>query len=69
MIVHVAPFPPTDVETRDGVPITSTVRTIRDIAAHATVDEVASILREGEERGFLRRRKAQELANELLAST
>ena len=69
VIVHVAPFPPTDVETRDGVPITSTVRTIRDIAAIATVDDAASIVREAEERGFLRRREAQELANELLAST
>jgi predicted transcriptional regulator of viral defense system len=69
MSVHVAPCPPSDVGTRDGVPITSAVRTIRDIAAHASADEVASIVREGEDRGLLRRREAQELANELLGST
>ena len=69
VILHVAPCPPSDVETRDGVPVTSAVRTIRDIAAHATADEVASIVREGDDRGLLRRREAQELANELMGST
>jgi predicted transcriptional regulator of viral defense system len=69
VIVHVAPRLPADVETRDGVPITSAVRTIRDIAAQATANNVASIVREAKERGLLREREAQELANELVGLT
>jgi predicted transcriptional regulator of viral defense system len=68
LIVHVAPREVVDVETRDGVPITSAVRTIRDIAAISTIQDVASIVREAEERGLLRRREAQQLTKELMRS-
>jgi predicted transcriptional regulator of viral defense system len=68
LIVHVAPSTAADVETRDGVPITSAVRTIRDVAADATIAEVASIVREAEERGLLGRREAQELIEELVGT-
>jgi predicted transcriptional regulator of viral defense system len=66
VIVHVAPSTSADVETRDGVPITSAGRTIRDVAAYSTFDEVASIVREAEERGLLGRREAQQLIEELV---
>ena len=66
--VHVAPLATADVATRDGVPITSAVRTIRDFAEVATVDEVTSIVREAEERGLVRQREAQQLAHELVSS-
>ena len=68
VIVHAAPFATADVGTRDGVPITSVLRTIRDVAADATVDELAWIVREAEEHGLLRRREAQELTDELVGS-
>ena len=68
VIIHVAPCPPPDIDTRDSVPITSAVRTIREIATITTVDEVASIVREAEESGLLRRREAQELADQLVGS-
>lgn len=68
VIVHVANCAKADVETRDGVPITSAVRTIRDIAAISTIQDVASIVREAEECGLLRRSEAQKLARELLKS-
>ena len=69
VIVHVAPCPPVHVETRDGLQITSAVRTIRDVAEVGTVDEIVSIVREAEERGLLRQREAQKLADELVSST
>ena len=65
VIVHVAPLATADVETRDGVPISSAIRTIRDVAKVEAFDELASIVREAEERGLLRRREAQELTDEL----
>ena len=68
VIVHVAACTAAEVETREGVPITSAARTIRDIAAKATVEDVAAIVREAEERGLLRRREVQELAEELVGS-
>jgi predicted transcriptional regulator of viral defense system len=68
VIVHVAPCATADVETRDGVPITSAVRTIRDIAAISTIQDTASIVREAEESGLLRRREAKELTKELMGS-
>jgi predicted transcriptional regulator of viral defense system len=68
VIVHVAPCTIADVETRDGVPITSAVRTIRDIAAISTIPDTASIVREAEESGLLRRREAKELTKELMGS-
>jgi predicted transcriptional regulator of viral defense system len=68
VIVHVTPSTSADVETRDGVPITSAARTIRDVAAYATFEEVASIVREAEVRGLLRRSEAQKLAVELVGS-
>ncbi len=68
VIVHVAASTSADVDTRDGVPITSATRTIRDIAVHTTVDDIASIVREAEERGLFRRREAQKLAEELVGS-
>ncbi len=68
VIVHVAPCATADFETRDGVPITSAVRTIRDIAAVSIIEDVASIVREAEERGLLRRREVQELTKELMRS-
>ena len=68
VIVHVAPFATADVGTRDGVPITSVLRTIRDIAEIGTFDNLDSIVRESEERGLLRHREAQNLAEELVAA-
>ena len=68
VIVHVAPFATADVGTRDGVPITSAVRTIRDVAEDTTAEDVASIIREAEERGLLRHREAQDLAEELVGA-
>jgi predicted transcriptional regulator of viral defense system len=68
VIVHVAPCATADVETRDGVPITSAVRTIRDFAAISTLQDVASVVREAEERGLLRRSEVQELTKELMSS-
>jgi predicted transcriptional regulator of viral defense system len=68
VIVHVAPLASADVETRAGVPITSAVRTIRDIAAISTIEYVASIIREAEQHGLLRRREALVLAKELTGS-
>lgn len=69
VIVHIAPSATADFNTRDGVPITSVVRTIRDIAANTTVDDVTSIVREAEQHGLLRQREAQQLAHELVGST
>jgi predicted transcriptional regulator of viral defense system len=68
VIVQVAPLASADVETRDGVPITSAVRTIRDIATVSTIENVESIVREAENRGLLRRREALVLAKELTGS-
>lgn len=68
LIVHVATYATTDVGTRDGVPITSAVQTIRDVAAIGTVDDLASIVREAESRGLLRHREAQDLAEELVGA-
>ena len=68
VIVHVAACPPADVTTRDGVPITSAVRTIRDVAEDATVEDAASIVRQAEDRGLLRRREAHELTEQLVGS-
>lgn len=69
LIIRVAPRVLSDVETRDGVPITSVVRTIRDLSAVETSEEVASVVREAEERGLLRRNEAEQLTQELVGST
>lgn len=59
--VHVAPLPVHDITTRNDVPITSVERTIRDVGAEAGSDDVASLIREAEDRGLLRHQEARRL--------
>jgi predicted transcriptional regulator of viral defense system len=65
VIVHVEPLPPTDVTSRDGVPVTSVARTLRDIAGDAPGNVVASLINEAEARGLLGHRAAAALHVEL----
>ena len=65
VIVHVAPIVLAATASRDGVPITTVIQTIRDTATDATVDVVASIIHDAETRGLVRRREATALRKEL----
>ena len=64
--VHAAPLPVPDTRSRDGVPVTSVPRTIRDVADGATEDVIASLIQSAEDRGLLRYREATSLRRDLL---
>lgn len=65
VIAHVADLPPHDVTSREGAPVTSVARTLRDIASDVPTDVVASLIREAEGRGLLPHRVAAALLAEL----
>ena len=65
VIVHIATLLATDKDRRDGVPITSVARVIRDIAADEPAETVAAVLRQAEDGGLMRHRDAAALRKEL----
>ena len=65
VVVHVAAIGEAEVTSRDGVPVTSLVRTIQDIAGEATADVVVSLINDAETLGLFVAREAGALRNEL----
>ena len=65
VIVHTGTLLATDKDRRDGVPITSVARAIRDIAADEPAETVTAVLRQAEDGGLLRHRDATAIRKEL----
>ena len=69
VIVHSETLLAIDKDRRDGVPITSVARAIRDIAADEPAETVAAVLRQAEDGGLVRHRDAAALRKELVTPT
>ena len=61
VIVHVRRLVAKDVTVRDGVPVTTTERTLRDIAIDHPADVVREVVQEAELRGLISHRVADEI--------
>jgi predicted transcriptional regulator of viral defense system len=67
MIVHFAPLAPDDIQVVEGVPVTTPVRTIRDVhAAHVGPALVRQAIADGRRNGRLTQDEADRLSHELL---
>ena len=65
VIVHVRPLVAEDVTVRDGVPVTTTERTLRDIATDHPADVLRDVLQEAEIRGLISQRVAHKIRLEV----
>jgi predicted transcriptional regulator of viral defense system len=63
--LHLAPVSTSDVTNRESVPVTSVLRTIRDVANDVPTDFVSTLIREAEDRGLLRHRDVLALRKSL----
>lgn len=61
VVIHRAALPADDVTTREGIPVTSPLRTVADVAADPSVAREAA--EEALERGLLRTRELRQLAD------
>ncbi len=67
MVVHFAPLAPGDIQVVEGVPVTTPIRTIRDVhAAHLGPALVRQAIADGRRTGRLTNDEADRLAHELL---
>lgn len=70
LVIHRADLPPGDVETCEGIPVTTPERTIRDChAAHLGPALIRQAIEDGRRTGALRARQADRLRRELLGGS
>ncbi len=67
LIMHIADIG-SDSSSRDGVPVTSVVRTIVDVAREMSAKDVSALIDEAEGKGLLRQREAKPLRKLLTVS-
>jgi predicted transcriptional regulator of viral defense system len=64
VIIHHAPLPEADHETRDGVPVTTIARTLRDVAATSDPSLVQQAVDQAVRHGTLTRRQLRKIVRE-----
>lgn len=64
VVVHRAPLPEGDCETRDGVPVTTIIRTLRDVASSSDPSLVQQAVEQAIAQGALNRRQLRKIVRD-----